>query len=108
MISLLIGLLLLLPIEQIYGPGAMSYADLDAVVARKGWEGTRDFDVLSAPSNCNLMARQGWLITSKGVFSTVIVDCQADEHKGQMEARGLLVDTNRDDLVGANGWLIVR
>lgn len=109
MISLLIGLLLLLPQpELIIGPGAISYAPLERVVQNKGWLGTEDFDVLSAPANCNLMARQGWLITSRGVFSTVIVDCQADEHKGQMEARGLLVDTNREDLVGTRGWLIIR
>lgn len=109
MISLLIGLLILLPQpELIIGPGALSYADLDAVVQNKGWQGTEAFDVLVAPANCNLMARQGYLVTNRGIFDAVVVDCQADEHAGQMEARGLLVDTNRRDLIGARGWFIVR
>lgn len=108
MINLLFGLILWLQPELILGPGALSYADLDSVVARKKWLGTQAFDVLVAPPNCNLLARQGWLITESGVYSMVVVDCAPDKYKPLWDKRGLLVDTNRVDLVGEKAWMVIR
>lgn len=108
LIALLIGLLLSLPCETIYGPAQLSYGNLQRVVERKGWQGTDHFDVLLAVPDCNLVARQGWLISETGIYSAVIVDCEADDHKGQMAERGLLADTNRDDLTHQWAWVVVR
>lgn len=90
------------------GPGAISYAPLEKVVAYRGWEGTEEFDVLIAPANCNLLAKQGWLISESGVYSFVVVDCESPNHAGQMTKRGLLIDCNRKDLVHQKGWLVFR
>ena len=107
MIALLIGILFYTDFA-IYGPGAVSYAPLEIVVENRGWEGTEEFEVLVAPADCRLLARQGWLVTESGVYSTVVCDCEAPEHKGDLKSRGLLLDANRLDLLSENGWLILR
>lgn len=104
---LILLLFLLLP-EQIYGPGYLSYAPLEQVVERRGWEGTEAFDVLLAPSDCNLLAKQGWLITESGIYTFVVVDCEAPEHQGQMDERRLLADVNDWDLVYEKAWFVIR
>lgn len=93
---------------QIHGPGAVSYAPLEQVVERRGWEGTEAFEVLVAPSDCSLLGRWAWLVTESGVYSALVVDCESPEHAGQMADRGLLVDCNRSELVHEQGWLVVR
>lgn len=87
--------------------GYLSYANLQAVVERKGWQNTEDF-VLLAPADCGLMAKQGWLITESGIFLAVICDCEALEDAGQMAERRLLADTNRLDLVHEYAFFVVR
>lgn len=93
---------------QIHGPGAISYAPLEQVVERRGWQGTEAFDVLVAPDDCRLLARWAWLVTESGIYSALVVDCESPEHAGQMTERGLLVDCNRRELVHERGWLVVR
>jgi len=93
---------------QVYGPGALSYAPLEIVVENRGWEGTEEFDMLVAPSDCNLLARQGWVITKEKIFNVVVVDCEAPEHKGQLEERGLLLDQNLKEMTSKKAWLIIR
>ncbi len=108
MIALLIGLLFYTDFA-IYGPGAVSYAPLEMVVANRGWEGTEAFEVLVAPPNCQLLAKQGWLVTESGVYSAVVVDCADNPlHIKQFKDRRLLLDCNRKDLVYEWGWLIIR
>ncbi len=107
MIALFIGLLFYTDFT-IYGPGAISYAPLEIVVANRGWEGTEAFEVLVAPPSCDLLARQGWLVTESGIYSAVVCDCESPEDEGDLEARGLLLDANRLDLLSEKGWLILR
>ncbi len=92
----------------IYGPGAISYAPLEIVVANRGWEGTEAFEVLVAPADCNILAKQGWLITESGVREALVVDCESPEDAGDLKRRGLLLDANRLDLLSEEGWLILR
>ncbi len=116
MITLLIGLLGVAPLLTfvfytdftIYGPGAVSYAPLEMVVTNRGWQGTEAFEVLVAPADCRLLARQGWLVTESGIRGALVVDCEAPEDEGDLETRGLLLDANRLDLLSENGWLILR
>lgn len=97
-----------MPIEQIYGPGAISYADLDRVVEVRNWEGVEDFDLLIAPSNCNLLGRWVWVISKSGIYSGLIVDCESPKHSGQMAERGLLFDGNDKAIVGEQAYFVVR
>lgn len=107
MISLLVGLLLLLPTERIYY-GALSYAPLERVVERRQWQGTEKFDLLLATENCNDLARWVWVIVDGQVLDGLIVDCEAPEHRGQMAERGLVADTNLRGLIHKRAWVIVR
>ena len=94
--------------ERIYGPGAISYADLDAVVARRHWQGTERFDLLLAPADCNLLGRWVWVIVGGKVLDGLVVDCESPEHAGMMKERGLLFDGNDWDLVGEEAYFVVR
>mgnify|MGYP001603278827 CR=1 FL=1 len=42
------------------------------------------------------------------VYSVIVVDCEADVHKGQMAARGLLVDQNKIELTSQYAWLVLE
>jgi hypothetical protein len=103
--SVVIGLNL----EPIYGPAYLSYAPLEQVVEKREWQGTEAFEVLVAPSDCNLLGKWVWLIVEDGqVLSGVVVDCERPEHQGQMDERRLLADVNDWDLVHKKAWLVVR
>lgn len=117
----LIGLFALLALSSqltILGPGAISPADpgvLERVAERRlrnGWGLTdvnlQDYNALVAPADCDLLGRRGWLVAGKRVVSALVVDCEADVHRGQMDERGLLLDTNRQDLAHLEGLLILR
>jgi hypothetical protein len=101
----------------ILGPGAISYAGpgvLERVAERRvlndwglsgDWTG---YTVLVAPANCALLGRDGWLITSGSILSALSVDCEQAAHAGQMDERGLLLDTNQKGLTHQEGWLILK
>lgn len=101
----------------VYGPGFISIADpgvLEYVAQRRvqaGWNLTGDwtaYDVLVAPSDCQLLDRDGWLIVDGKILTAKVTDCENGDHAGQMAERGLLLDTNRLDLAHKEGWLILR
>lgn len=54
------------------------------------------------------MGKDGWLIVEDEVYRVVVVDCENGNHKGQMAARGLLLDQDRLELVSRKGWLVLR
>lgn len=116
MITYLLAVALLWLDFEIIGPAAISQADegvLEAVAERRianGWglDSIEGYDTLVAPADCRLLGREGWLIVGGEVIEVVAVDCEADVHAGQMESRGLLVDTNRKELVHLEGWLVLR
>lgn len=100
----------------ILGPGALAAADpgvLEAVAARRisnGWQLSQepgDYEVLVAVADCRQLDRSGWLIAD-GLHSALVVDCEANVHRGQMDRRGLLADVNRGELGHLKGWLILR
>lgn len=97
---------------QIIGPGALSYAPLEQVAERRTTWGLpadyQQYDVLVAPSNCNLLNKTGWLIAESGIYSFMVVDCEQAKHQGQMAAFGLLADTNRWDIVHEQAWLVFK
>lgn len=106
------------PQVEVIGPGAVSLADkgvLEKVAERRlknGWgladEEPNNYDALIAPSDCSLLGRKGWLLTNKGDFVwALVVDCEDEADKGIMQKHGLLVDTNRADLVHKVGWLVL-
>ena len=101
----------------IIGPGSISLASpgvLESVAHRRityGW-GLSSIPVdtiLVAPVDCSLLGRRGWLVAGGEVLDALVVDCQADVHKGQMEGRSLLLDVNRPKkLDHKDGWLILQ
>lgn len=38
----------------------------------------------------------------------LVVDCEQDAHSGQMAERGLLADTNREEMAHRRAWLVLR
>lgn len=99
---------------EVIGPGAVSYAGkgvLERVAERRirnGWGLTQvNNAILVAPADCDYLGSQGWLVTEDDVYNVTVVDCEADVHSGQMRQRGLLVDTNRLDLVHKKAWLVI-
>lgn len=112
--SLFILLLSLWLDFKVYGPGALSYAPLEEVAERRvlnNWNLSADYteyDLLVAPSNCDLLNKNGWLIVRDQILTVKVVDCEQAKHQGQMDAWGLLADTNRKDLVHEQAWLIIR
>lgn len=102
---------------DVYGPAYLSYANpgvLERVAERRlqaGWNLTGDwtaYDVLLGVERCELLDRAGWLIVDGRVLTVKVVDCEADVHAGQMAARGLLADTNREELTHLKGWLVLK
>lgn len=100
---------------QVIGPGAISYAGanvLEGVATRRydnGW-GLYTSNLrrtLLAAEDCSLLGYNAWLIVEGHFIGGTIVDCEADVHAGEMKQRGLLVDTNRVDLVHKEAWLVV-
>lgn len=116
MIALLLGLLLLSSVA-IVGPGHLSYAGdgtLEAVAERRlrnGWgltEDWRGYEVLVAPADCALMGRAGWLVVDGSTETALVVDCENSNHAGTLERRGLLGDTNQEELTHRRGWLVLK
>lgn len=115
MIFILAALLTLEPFS-VYGPGAISAADpgvLEKVAERRianswGLSSIDGYDLLIAPADCALLGREGWLITNGNVYTSIVVDCENGEHRGQMAERGLLADANRRELAHKQGWLVLK
>lgn len=111
----MLGLVVLFTRIELHGPGAISYAGknvLEAVANRRianGWGiYTAKLDkTLLATEDCSLMGRKVWLVVDGDFVGGSVVDCEADVHRGIMKQRGLLVDTNRADLVHKIAWMII-
>lgn len=107
--------MILLNSVAIVGPGALSYTPvLEAVASRRlanhwGLTGdVADYDALVAPADCGLLDKSGWLITGGEIWTVKAVDCEASSHAGMMNERGLLADTNREELSHRRAWLVLR
>jgi len=108
----------LLSVEVVVlGPGVLAPADpgvLEDVAHRRttyGWRLDKDYrqyEVLVAPANCDLINRSGWLWTGQERYTALVVDCEAGHHRGQMDRRGLLADVNCRELGHKRGWLVLR
>lgn len=116
MIALLLALVLTSQVVVI-GPGHLSYAGegtLERVAERRlknGWGVTQDwraYTALVAPADCGLIGRSGWLVTGGNAMPALVVDCEQDAHSGQMAERGLLADTNREEMAHRRAWLVLR
>ena len=116
-IGLTLSAALVIPDFDIRGPGYLSFANpgvLERVAERRlanGWgleTNWTGYEVLGATADCSLLGRGGWLIAGGEVVPILIVDCEADVHRGQMAERGLLADVSRLDLVHQKGWLVLR
>lgn len=86
---------------------------LETVAERRihnGWgvESVEGYDLLIAPADCSFLGRSGWLFVGDKVYSVIVVDCEADAHKGQMAARGLLADQNKSELASQYAWLVLQ
>lgn len=109
MILLLLGFLLGF---QIYGPGALAYTTVLEQVSETrikygyGLDSIDGYEVLVAPSDCDLLGKNGWLITEDEVLTAIVVDCESEEHKGIMKERNILADVNKENL--GKGWLIIK
>lgn len=107
--------LLLAVCLTIHGPGVISYTPiLERVAERRvlnewglsaDW---REYDILVAPADCGLLGRSGWLITSEGIQSALVVDCAQEKHRQPMIDNGLLVDANMENLTHLKGWLVLK
>ncbi len=94
--------------------GVLAPADpgvLERVAERRiQWDSTfeewRRYEVLVAPSDCTLLGKSGWLITSDKVYTAFVIDCEKDTDRGQMTERGLMADVNLDSV--GSGWLVLR
>lgn len=107
MIALLIGLLPFLPIETIYGPGAISYQDFEPVIAYRQWDNTEQFDILIAPADCNLLGRWVWVISESGSRLGLVADCESPKDAGGLEENGLLFDGSDPESVGDVAYFVV-
>lgn len=101
----------------VIGPGALSFAGdgtLERVAERRiqnHWGLTGDwtaYDVLSAPSDCQLLDRDGLLIVEGKILTVKVVDCAQEKHRQQMIDNGLLADTNLPGLTHEKAWLVLR
>jgi len=102
-ISVLIGLLSLLPEATIYSATFAPTPRLAEVVVNRQWDNTEYFDVLVGLPNCAYLADWVWIIGPDGVRSGVVVDCARDEHRAQMIADGI-VDVSEG---GGQGWVVI-
>ena len=68
-------------------------------------ENWREYEVLAAVEDCELIGRSGWIIADE-VKSVIVVDCEADVHQGQMASRGLMADVSLGEV--GMGWLVLR
>lgn len=64
-------------------------------------------ETLIATQDCSMLGHVAWLIVDGNFVGATVVDCEADVHAGIMRQRGLLVDTNRVDLVHKTAWMII-
>ncbi len=64
-------------------------------------ENWREYDVLVAVESCDLLGRDGWLITDE-VRTAIVVDCSQEKH----DMNGIMCDVNLDDV--GSGWLVLR
>lgn len=65
----------------------------------------RDYEVLVAVEDCALLGHSGWLITPRMTYTAIVIDCEADVHRGQMNERGLMADVSKGE---GSGWLVLR
>lgn len=69
-------------------------------------ENWRDYEVLTAVEDCALVGHSGWLIVNGDIHTAIVIDCEADVHRGQMASRGLMADVNLDEV--GSGWLVLK
>lgn len=102
----------------VVGPGYTSLANpgvLEQVAERRienGWGLTEDVDLtayslLGAVADCKSLGHGGYLVTEKEVKSILIVDCEADVHRGDMDRKKLIVDINDKELVHQEAYLVL-
>lgn len=102
---------MMIPIFILYGalsfanPGVLEHvaenraAGITAHTITQDWAA---YDVLLAVEGCQYVGSTGRLYLDDGrVFSAIVVDCQADEHRkaASLTSLGLLADVNIWDLV---------
>lgn len=61
----------------------------------------RDYEVLVAVESCDLLGRDGWLI-SDSTYRAIVVDCKQVEHS----MNGIMADTTLEGI--REGWLVLR
>lgn len=110
-------LLTLLANLTVIGPAHLSYAGdgtLEAVAQRRldnGWNLThdwRDYPVLVAPADCDLLDRTGWLVVGGQVTRALVVDCESDIDRGTLQRQKLLADVNLRHLTHQKGLLVLN
>jgi len=87
-------------------PGVLERVANRRIVWDSTFEEWRRYEVLVAPADCSLLGKSGWLITPRMTYSAIVVDCEADVHRDQMNERGLMADTSLDEV--GQGWLVLR
>lgn len=75
-------------------PGVLERVAERRITWDQSFSDWREYDVLIAVANCNHLGRTGWVITPSHIYSTKVVDCEQQKHKGQMAARYILADIN--------------
>lgn len=100
------------------GPGYLSYADpgvLERVAEKRirlGWGlskvDIRDYDALVATESCDLIGREGWLMTDSVTKNVLVVDCQNRDEQPRMSEVNLLADINVEDLVHKKALLLLK
>ncbi len=65
-------------------------------------ENWREYEVLTAVEDCNLLGKTGWLITSEMTYSAIVVDCATPGDS----MNGIMADTTLDSV--GSGWLVLR
>lgn len=68
----------------------------------------REYEVLAAVPDCELLNRSGWVIAGGEVLTVIIVDCAQEKHRQPMIDNGLLADANMESLGHLKGWLVLR
>lgn len=98
-----------------YGYGPMGYtATLEEVAERRylnEWGVSvdpRDFDVLLGVQDCAALGQEGWLIAGGNIYSALVVDCEGQNHRGEMDQHGLFADISQSALSHRCGYLILQ